>query len=171
MLASEAVLRRISPLLLVVAVVVAAAGCSEDEPFDTGPLEDQIQAGIVDAFGVSVDAVTCPDDVKVEEGGTFICTADVDRQQFKVKVTQGEGDEGPSFTNTQALIPPEQAVRDAERQAANQLGFAVTADCGRRVIIGRPGATFNCTLTEESGATVDAQFRIAGVDGSIEFAQ
>jgi hypothetical protein len=39
------------------------------------------------------------------------------------------------------------------------------------VIIGRPDKTFDCTLTEESGATVTAQFRITDVDGSFELAQ
>jgi hypothetical protein len=155
----------------VVTVALIGAGCSEDKSFDTGPLEEQIQADIVTAFGVEVASVTCPDDVEKEDGGTFTCTADVDRQDFKVQVTQGEGDAPASYTNTQALITPEAAVESAEGQAAEQLGFAVTADCGRRVIIGRPDTTFNCTLTEESGATVDAQFRITDVDGSFEFAQ
>jgi hypothetical protein len=165
------VLRRLTPLLVVLVVATMAAGCGDDDSFDTGPLEDQIQAGIVDAFGVEVGAVVCPEDVQKQDGGTFTCIADVDRQDFRVRVTQGEGDTAPSFTNIDALITPQDAVEGAEQLAGDQLGFSVTANCGRRVIIGRPDETFDCTLTEESGATVSAQFRITDVDGSFELAQ
>lgn len=75
------------------AVVLAAAGCGEDQ-IDTAKAEDEIARAIASQTGLAVESVECPDDVEAERGGTFECTATgANGGEAKVQVSQTD-DEG-----------------------------------------------------------------------------
>ena len=76
----------------VVSAILVLGGCG-GTTLDVGKLEDEIASGIKKQAGQST-AVDCPDDVKVEKGARFDCTARADDgKRAKVRVVQ-QDDEG-----------------------------------------------------------------------------
>lgn len=69
-------------------LLASFAGCSRSSALDTAGLQEQIRS-LVERGGLSVNAVTCPSDVKVEVGATFDCTATgQDGTSWVIHVTQ-----------------------------------------------------------------------------------
>jgi hypothetical protein len=56
------------------ALLVPLAGCGEKR-IVAGDLEAKLRTSLADRSGVSVKSVSCPDDVDVEKGARFDCTA------------------------------------------------------------------------------------------------
>jgi Domain of unknown function (DUF4333) len=83
---------------VVASLCLAACGGDDDDGrlLDTGPVETGIARGIErDRPGTQVVSVTCPDDVKLEKGGTFTCRVKGSKsgEDAVATVTQ-EDDEG-----------------------------------------------------------------------------
>jgi flagellar basal body-associated protein FliL len=78
--------------LVVVALVVYVLVFSETT-LDTEPIESQIEEDLAADPNAQVDQVDCPDDVTVEEGGEFQCTASGPGGEFTVNLVQ-EDEEG-----------------------------------------------------------------------------
>lgn len=77
--------------LLVAGVFLLGAACSRT--LDTQGLEDQIADLLAERGGPTVTEISCPEDVTVEEGGTFECTATGEGATWTIEVTQTD-DEG-----------------------------------------------------------------------------
>jgi hypothetical protein len=70
-------------------LLASFAGCSRSSALDTAGLQEQIRSLLEERGGLSVNAVTCPSDVKVEVGATFDCTATgQDGTSWVIHVTQ-----------------------------------------------------------------------------------
>ena len=84
--------RPVGPVMGVVALTLAIAGCRGDV-IDDGKAEDFIGDGLEERVGVEVSAVDCPSDVDVEKGKTFECAASTGRGRFAVtiRMTDDEG--------------------------------------------------------------------------------
>jgi hypothetical protein len=85
----------IRPLVPVAVSMLVVTGCtfSAGGNLDIGGLEEEIASGIEDQTGTAV-TVDCPDEVKIEAGNTFDCTAtDESGTTGTVRVTQKD-DEG-----------------------------------------------------------------------------
>jgi len=78
--------------LIVIALVVYFFVFAE-ATLDTAPIESQIEENLADNPNAQVDQVDCPDDVTVEEGGEFQCTASGPGGEFTVNLVQ-EDEEG-----------------------------------------------------------------------------
>ena len=70
-------------------LVIAASACTKT--LDTEGLEGDLQSQVGDELGATITAVDCPDDVEVETGGTFDCTASEESgATFTIQVTQAD---------------------------------------------------------------------------------
>ncbi len=87
---------------LITALVIAALGTGAcnfsfsvgDKNLDTEALEAELKTQITAQTGVTIATATCPQDVPIEQGGTFTCTvATEDGTETDVAVTQDD-DEG-----------------------------------------------------------------------------
>jgi len=82
-------------------VAVALSGCSASVSVGGGLDTEKLERTIGDEFAKSVEGkidVVCPDDVKLEEGNTFECTATADDGSTRqVKVTQKDDDGNVRF--------------------------------------------------------------------------
>lgn len=74
--------------LVAVAVVVASLGVACSSSLDTDGLEEQIVSLLEERGGPGVTDVTCPEDVEVDAGATFECTATGTNVEWVVRVTQ-----------------------------------------------------------------------------------
>ncbi|MDQ4058476.1 MAG: FHA domain-containing protein [Actinomycetota bacterium] len=78
--------------LIIVALAVYFLVFAE-ATLDTAPIESQIEENLAGNPNAQVDQVDCPDDVTVEEGGEFQCTASGPGGEFTVNLVQ-EDEEG-----------------------------------------------------------------------------
>ena len=78
---------RIARAATLVAVILVAVGCTKS--LDTSSLESALKSQVESEFNASGLTISCPDNIKVEAGGTFECTASgPSGQTFTIEVTQ-----------------------------------------------------------------------------------
>ena len=78
---------RIARAATLVAVILVAVGCTKS--LDTSSLESELKTQVENQLNASGLTVSCPDNIKVEAGGTFECTAsDPSGQSVTIEVTQ-----------------------------------------------------------------------------------
>lgn len=133
---------RMLPSLLV--VVVIAVGCG-GKSLDTVAIANDI-ATKLSAAGKTDVTVECPEDVKVEAGASFHCTATSEGEDIDIIVTQ-ESDEGDVIAK-RAHFP----IESLKEQVAAAMEFQLpdaTVDCPSDPPVG-VGNTFNCRVSSKS---------------------
>jgi Domain of unknown function (DUF4333) len=133
---------RMLPSLLVVAVMVT--GCA-GKSLDTGAIADDI-ATKLSAAGEADITVECPDNVKVEAGASFHCTATTEGEDIDIVVTQ-ENDEGDVIVK-RAHFP----IESLKEQVAAAMEFQLpdaTVECPADPPVGA-GNTFICRVSSKS---------------------
>lgn len=155
---------------LVLLALGVVAACGGPAVLDGPRSEDRIGDRLAEAYGVEVRSVTCPDDVEVEEGGTFTCTARVGEGSVDVDVRQTDGD-GTLEVEARAAILATSAVEDdiattlADRFARDDV--AVTCD-GPAVRIEEPDATFTCEAVD-GAETKAVEVRVRDARGALAY--
>jgi hypothetical protein len=89
--------------IVFLASLIALSGVACTRSLDTQGLEEQIAADLEAGGGPTVNEVTCPDDVEVESGGTFECTATGEGVEWRISVTQLDDDGRVEFQ----IVAPE----------------------------------------------------------------
>jgi hypothetical protein len=84
---------RASLVLAVVLVALVGASCSADRTLDVASLESTLRQQLGDLQSQAVEAVDCPDEIKVEAHTSFTCTATGGEMTWTLQVTQDD-DEG-----------------------------------------------------------------------------
>lgn len=155
--------------------LVGLAGCSASltttRQLDTGKAEQLIQdflKGKVEDPAV-VGAVSCPER-EVKQGDVMECTAQMDGQALRIRVTQDDDQGNISAEMAQAVLDMKQAVAHVEQEVAKAKRTTVTADCGpQRYLVRDPGATFDCRATPRSGRSASrVVVTVKDVEGNVE---
>ncbi len=80
-------------VIVVLVVALAGASCSANRTLDVAGLETTLRGQLEELQSQTVDAVDCPDEIKVEAQTSFRCTATGDGTTWTLQVTQDD-DEG-----------------------------------------------------------------------------
>lgn len=161
-------------------VLLAAAlltGCSAHVTIGADTVDSHRTADAVGAYlrkqlpDVQVGSVACPEGVKVAEGATFTCTAEVADSQLPVTVTLShvsDGDYTYELKPAKALIDTEKVVTEIRSRLPAQAA-AAKVDCGTsRVRVVEVGGTIPCTIS--LGARRQAvQTVVDNLDGTVHF--
>lgn len=158
-------------------VGVVLAGCSgsvsigSSDQLDTAKLENTLTEASQNAFpAFSVGNAQCPDDVKLEAGGTFTCTVDVEGQPLRFDVTQDDEKGNVSYVKAQAALDTVKLEASLTGQIKEQTGVDVTVACpGDKVLVKDVGATFPCDATAADGTTTVVTVTVDDLDGNISF--
>lgn len=88
---------RLLPLLAVSTLAVLAAACTKT--LDTSDIQPELERYLTTNYpGIEAPSVTCPDNVKVQEGATFTCTgSDPTGVVFTFAITQKDDQGNVSF--------------------------------------------------------------------------
>ena len=80
-------------LALALLVSFATGGCVH-QTLDTDQLERRLSRSVSERLGVEGVEATCPDDVRIQEGGTFVCVARAQGESvgLRIEVTQVDDD-------------------------------------------------------------------------------
>jgi len=152
-------------------VAIVAAGCGRSAVLDVERSEERIAASLAERFEVEVTAVACPDEVTVEEGATFTCTASVAGDEVEVDVEQRDGDGALEVSPRAAVLVVERVASDITEVLADQFERDdVEVTCpGDPVRIEEPGATFECTAVD-GPQEVTIEVRVRDARGAVTYA-
>jgi hypothetical protein len=131
---------------------VGAAGVSCKPKADPDKLEKGIRETLEEKFAGLIEAVDCPDDLKLKQGDKFKCSVTLKGGgTMTVDVTQ-EDDEGNVrwIVSRTTVLPVGVVVESIQKRLVEKLGggVAVTVDCGAGPFLGgSAGATFECTAS------------------------
>jgi Domain of unknown function (DUF4333) len=120
-----------------------------------------------------VGSVACPKGIKLAEGVTFQCTADVEGAQLPITVTLGhvntdKGEYDYDFRQAKALIDTDKAVKEIQSRLPVEAANA-TVDCGTpRVRVVEIGGTIECTISQGSKRQI-VHTVVENVDGTVHF--
>ena len=158
---------------VLVALSVALGACSASvsvggsNTLDTAKLKKAIRTEVDDKLPIRIGQVTCPEDVKVDEGDIFSCEVAIDDDSLEIEVEQTDDEGNVDFRAVEAVIDVDQATEFVEGFASDQLGTSISANCGEtRVLILEPGQTFQCNVTDGTKMGT-ATVTVKDVDGNV----
>jgi len=157
--------------LVVVAVVGLGLGaCGQPAVLDGPRSEDRIGERLAEAYGVAVEAVRCPDEVEVEEGATFACTARVGEGSVEVDVRQTDGEGTLEVEARQAILSTSRVEEDIATTLADRFARDdVEVTCaGPAVRIEEPDATFTCEAIDGEDAK-EVEVRVRDARGALAY--
>jgi Domain of unknown function (DUF4333) len=157
-----------STALISLAVALVAVGCGDDT-VDAGKVENGIEQQLSSAT-LKVASVSCPDDVKEEEGAKFTCDAKLEGGgKAKVQVTQtsNAGDFTYSFKPGTVRLTDNAVEPVLEQDLAAQGVPGTTVDCPDTIKV-KAGETVTCTATGSGGRQGQLTFSFTGDDGTID---
>ena len=151
---------------IVAAVLMVLAGLGAGALFLFGERTvepESVQREIVritqTAVGVVPADVRCPAEIKAEAGGTFACSATVDRQPVTYTVRQDD-DQGHLTITNDRLLTIAQLEGTLAELVGEDVEVAVTVTCepaGRTVVVNAPGTPIACTATNATDPTDSAK--------------
>jgi Domain of unknown function (DUF4333) len=150
------------------ALALATVGCGADT-IDAAEVEAGIEQSLSSATA-AVSSVSCPHDVKKEEGATFTCGAKLEGGgKAKVKVTQTS--KGGDFTYTfkpGTVVLTDDAVEPALEKDLTTSGLPeTTVDCPDTIKV-KEGEKVTCTATGSGGRQSQLTFTFSSADGTID---
>ena len=165
---------RVSVVALLMACVVAGAGCGDDDgagqsgTVDANEVEQEIEQNL-SSKTIDVESVSCPDDVKSETGAKFTCNAKFEAGgSAKVNVTETEAPNEFSYAFKPGTVVLAGASVDKELESdlEAQGVQGATVDCPGEIKV-EPGSAVSCAVTGVGGVgTVSFEFSDAA--GSID---
>ncbi|TCN33574.1 uncharacterized protein DUF4333 [Kribbella orskensis] len=164
-----------APVVLLAAALLV--GCSADVTVGGDTVDSDRTADAVGKYlrelvpEVQVGSVTCPKEVKVAEGASFQCTAEVAGSQLPVTVTLShvkDGDYTYELKPSKALIDSGKVTAEIKSRLPAQAA-AATVDCGTpRVRVVEVGRTIPCTISLGSKRQV-VRTVVDNLDGTVHF--
>ncbi len=158
--------------MLAAALVAIAlgAGCGRPAELDVDQAEARIATSLAETFDVEVTGVACPEDVQVEAGATFACTAQIDGESLDVDVRQTD-DEGALLVEpTRAVLVTARVEDDIAAVLADRFDRDdVEVSCpGGPQRLEAPDATFTCDAVD-GDETKDVEVRVRDAQGALTY--
>ncbi|MEZ5169350.1 MAG: DUF4333 domain-containing protein [Acidimicrobiia bacterium] len=151
------------------AVLVVLLVRSADVPLDLDKAEETMTENLQgNNPGVSVERVTCPNDVVVEKGGQFTCSTVIDGQDLEITVTQTDDQGKVDFSFSDAVVPVDDIesflVEEYRKQGTRAVAFC--AEEGQQVLVTPKGSTIECLVQIPDGDGTTAVVTVKE-DGSL----
>jgi hypothetical protein len=161
---------------IVVAAIVLLGGLGAGALFlfgtrtvDPESVQNEIVRITQTAVGVAPADVRCPAEIEAKAGGTFACSATVDRQPVTYNVRQDD-DQGNLTITYDRLIKVAELESTVAGQVGEDVDVQVEVACepaGRTVVVNVPGSPIACTATNATDATDSAKITVTvAADGT-----
>jgi hypothetical protein len=160
-------MRSVAAALAILATVGVLA-CGDDK-VDPEKVEQGIEQNLSSATA-QITSVSCPSDVKKEEGKTFTCDAKLEsggKAQVTVTQTDNRGNGTYAF-KPGTLQLSDNSVEPVLEESLTAKGVSdPQVDCPELISV-KEGATVTCTATGAGGRSGDVTFTWSSDDGSID---
>lgn len=161
------------PLLLAAAALGACGGDDDDggggRTVDANALEQEIEQNL-SSKTVEVKSVSCPDDVKSEEGAKFTCSAKFDEggsAKISVTETKAPNQFSYSFKPGTVVLPGPAVEKKLEEDLAAQGLPNATVQCPSEIKV-VAGSTVTCPATGAGGGAGSVSFEFSDAAGTID---
>ncbi|KWX57237.1 DUF4333 domain-containing protein [Mycobacterium sp. NAZ190054] len=152
-----AVVKAARSVLAACGAALVASACQFS--FGGGLDYEKLEKAITDELNSSyssidqqVSNVECPEQSPDPgTGDTFDCTAEVGGQTVRVASTITDDDYNVDFSTRDTLYDLQDTATALTDDLSNQLGFAVTVDCGDGLKAVEIGTTFDCVAADGQG--------------------
>jgi hypothetical protein len=153
---------------LAVLVTVGVLACGDDN-VDPEKVEQGIEQDLSNATA-QITSVSCPSDVKKEEGKTFTCDAKLeDGGKAQVTVTQTDNRGNGTYAFKPGTLQlSDNSVEPFLEESLTAKGVSdPQVDCPELIPV-KEGETVTCTATGAGGRSGDVTFTWSSDDGSID---
>ena len=153
---------------LAILITVGVLACGDDN-VDPEKVEQDIEQDLSSATA-QITSVSCPSDVKKEEGKTFTCDAKLEgggKAQVTVTQTDNRGNGTYAF-KPGTLQVSDNSVEPGLEESLTAKGVSdPQVDCPELIPV-KEGETVTCTATGAGGRSSDVTFTWSSDDGSID---
>jgi hypothetical protein len=157
--------------MLLLAGALLLVGCQQHLDLDN--LKGIVSQGIQDQLGLVVSSVECPEQVMIESGNTFDCTASPEGGgELAVKITQND-DEGNvtwEVVDMEGILDLGLLVGQIESGLAQQAQIQATVDCGGKFRATKVGETFQCSVLDAAGNRGTVTVTVNDAEGNVSWA-
>lgn len=133
----------------------------------TKDLEGRLSKAFTASTKVPLDAVDCPAQFEVKAGNRFNCQATSEGQSFTIAVELTNPD-GQFQWNTRELLVLPKLEQYIQSRVRDKGGPDVTANCGGKLRVAKPGDTFECKVTSSQGQARSAQIKVKDEQGGVD---
>lgn len=159
------------PLVAALALAaVAGAACGEPAVLDVPRSETRIGARLAETYDIDVGTVTCPDDIEVEEGASFTCTATIGGEEVDIDVRQTDSEGTLEVASRVAILSTPRIEADIAETLADRFerdDVEVTCE-GPEVRTEEPDATFTCEAVD-GDETKEVEVRVRDARGALAY--
>ncbi len=142
----------ISRAALSVVGLLLLAGCGGDRPgYDDAAVESYLSTSQANTFGKAgeVGKATCPGDLLLREGMTFVCKLDVSgaKLAYKVRLTNVHGEKVSVSAAPDGVLVSGTRLNNFLRSSLPKASAAAKVDCGGAFVVADVGESLPCTMT------------------------
>ena len=127
-------------------------GCGGDRPgYDDSAVESYLSTSQADTFGTAGDVgkATCPGDLELREGMTFVCKLDVSgtKLPYKVRLTNVHEETVSISAAPDGVLVSGTRLRNFVRGTLPKASAEANVDCGGAFVVADVGESLPCTMT------------------------
>ena len=133
------------------ALAIFLVSCTRN--LDSEKIENVIKNGFSEQTGITVNFVTCPENIEMKENSVFECEIQTDKGKLiTAEVTQSDDRGNINWNASKELISTAAIEQEIQMGIRARLESEVTVNCGSdRFKIISPGQNFNCNTTDNNG--------------------
>ncbi len=162
---------RVLPLSVLVLLFVGcqfSASCG-GKKIDMQKARDFISSKLEASIGQKPTSVTCPDEVKIEKGGTIECTVAFGPATGKATMTQDDDQGNVTITSVTGLLIAASLEKQVADSIGKQLNAHIEVSCGDRVRTSVKGDKFVCDAKDANGNTAKVEVEVTDDNGKTNF--
>ncbi len=128
--------------------------------------EETLKTFYTQQLGVPIDSVKCPSQVSFKPGSTFECQGTAQGVKFGISVNM-KNEQGGFTTNSKGLLSLSKLEDLLKQTIKEKAGLDVTADCGGKIRVAKPGESFTCDIKNDKGQARKATITVKDEKGNI----
>lgn len=128
--------------------------------------EETLREFYTKQIGVPIESVKCPNNVSFKTGSTFECQATAQGVKFGIEV-KIKNDQGGFTTSSKGLLSLAKLETLLQQTIKEKAKVDVTADCGGKIRVAKPGESFTCDIKNDKGQVRKATITVKDEKGNI----
>ncbi len=131
--------------------LLAMGACGTNDNLLNTKKGEKVLGQWLEKQGIAAESITCPGDIKMEKGVSFVCTAVIANSSgtaIDIRVVQTGNTGDVQLEHASSVLVTERVERGVGGQILDQTGKKVKVNCGDRVRLAVPKTTFECQVDE-----------------------
>lgn len=144
-----------------------AVSQNTNKPEAVKSLEGKIGITVGPVIGVPVQTVNCPAQIEVKARNRFDCEGTADGKSFVISIELTDDNGQFNWSTKQLLLMP-RLEAFIQRRIKEKSGIEVTATCGGKLRVAKPGNVFECKVLDAQNQARSARVTVKDEQGSVD---